>query len=73
MGHSKLSNFVEKIMLDFYMQLQVLRWLIMDKEEINHPILGVRQQMLILLTDMENGLDSTMLSFTSIMFMEVEK
>lgn len=55
------------------MQLQVLRWLIMDKEEINHPILGVRQQMLILLTDMENGLDSTMLSFTSIMFMEVEK
>lgn len=73
MGHSKLSNFVEKIMLDFYMQLQVLRCAIMDKEEISHPILGVRQLMLILLTDMENGLGSTMLSFTSTMFMEVER
>lgn len=69
----KLFNTVEKIKLEFYMPRQALRWQIMGREEINLLILGVRQQMLILLIDMDNGLILTMLLFTFIMFMEVEK
>lgn len=73
MGHSRSLSFVEKTMLGFYMQLPALKWLIMDKGETSHPIHGLRQPMLILSIDMENGLDLIMSLFTSIMFMEEER
>lgn len=71
--HLRLLSTAEKTKSKLYMEHQVQKWQREAKVRINLLMLGVKQQMWILLIDMDLGMALIMLLFIFITYMVIVK